>query len=68
MEKLASVKKCPKCKGAVFTPTFNDFTGKRKYVPAISNIDRDCVVVPEHLEVTCSDCGFTWQEECGDVI
>jgi len=59
MEKFESVKNCPKCNGNLFTPIDKLFTGKRKYVPGTADI-------PEHLIVTCSDCGYTWTEECAD--
>ena len=64
MEKFASVKNCEKCNANVFTPIDKVFMGKRKYVPA--SIGENENVIPEHLEVTCHDCGFTWQEQCSD--
>jgi len=63
MEKFASVKNCSKCGDNIFTPTYNDFTGKRKYVPATVS---GTIISSEHLEVTCSKCGYTWTEECAD--
>jgi len=62
MENFAAIKNCIKCGSNLFTPIGKAFMGNRKYVASI-NIDEN---VTEHLEVTCHNCGFTWQEECSD--
>jgi predicted nucleic-acid-binding Zn-ribbon protein len=65
VEKFKSVENCKKCGSNIYTPAYKLFTGKRKYVSAF--IDTNGDVIPEHLEVTCRECGFTWQETCADV-
>jgi len=65
MNKFESVENCIKCRSNMFSPVGKIFYGKRKYVPATLGTGRD-TIVPEHLEVTCSHCGFTWLEECAE--
>ena len=65
MNKFESIKNCIKCRYNMFSPVDKVFYGKRKYVPVTLYTGWD-TIVQEHLEVTCSHCGFTWSEKCAE--
>lgn len=80
MLQFLSVDFCPKCTEDRFTLSYEKNTGGRfKFHYHIAPVDEDsnrCFVPPidnkeefvgvEHLDVTCSRCGYTWVENTAD--
>ena len=63
IHEFGSVEECPKCKCDMYSYECQ-FTGKMKHVAAIETEQGD--VIYEHLDITCPNCGYTWQEFCVD--
>ena len=67
--KFESTRNCVKCGRPQFHTTGEQkCMAKRTYVPrSFAKGDTPgSGIVPEHLDVTCCACGYTWQEACKD--